>query len=253
MRGLAAMLIAALAAVALSALQTVPYVGPRTADGQPDLQGIWRVTNSAAWNIQDHSGAFGVPAGRGVVEGNEVPYQPWACARKQQNFRQRATADPATRCEAPGVPRITYMPYPFQIFQTPEYVLIVYEYGFHRRFIYINGSKHLEDVPNRMGDSRGRWEGNTLVVDSRNFTDQTWFDHAGNFHSAALRVIERYTRTSPEHITYEVTIEDPDVFTRPWKMRMLLYRHAEPDAQLLEYACYEHLIDEKGISAVTRD
>jgi hypothetical protein len=104
-----------------------------------------------------------------------------------------------------------------------------------------------------MGDSRGHWEGETLVVDTRNFTDHTWFDHAGNYHSDALRVVERFTRTGPEHITYEATIEDPNIFTRPWKMRMLLYRRAEPNAELLEYPCYEHLMYEKGISAVTPD
>lgn len=256
MRIVVALLLACTVAAAASAQQPAgakPYAAPRTADGQPDLQAIWQVLNPAAWNIQDHTGALGVPAGRGVVEGNEIPYRPDAYAKRQQNFRQRATADPVVKCRAPGVPRITYMPFPFQIVQTPEYVVMVYEYGFHRRFIYTDGSRHPADVPNLMGDSRGRWEGETLVVDSINFTDQTWFDHAGNYHSAALHVVERFTRTGPEHITYEVSIEDPDVFTRPWKMRMPLYRRAEPDAELLEYACYEHLMYEKGISAVTPD
>jgi hypothetical protein len=233
--------------------QPQAYVPSRTADGQPDLQGVWQVLNTAAWDLLDHNGRLGVPAGQGVVDGNEIPYQPWAAARKLQNYRQRATADPETRCEAPGVPRVTYMPFPLQIVQTKNATFILYEYGFHRRVIYTDGSRHPEDVPLLMGDSRGRWEGNSLVVDSANFTDKTWLDRAGNFHSAALHVIERYTRTSAEHISYEVTIEDPEVFTRPWKMRMLLYRRAEPQVQLLEYSCYEHLMYEKGISAVTPD
>ena len=86
-----------------------------------------------------------------------------------------------------------------------------------------------------MGDSRGRWEGDTLVVDVVHFTDQTWFDRAGNFHSDALHLIERYTPAGADHINYEVTIEDANTFTRPWTMRMLLYRRKEPNPRLLEY------------------
>jgi len=227
------------------------YVTPRTADGLPDLQGVWQVMNSAAWDVRDHNGALGVPAGKGVVIGGEIPYRPEAVPRQQRNYRERATADPVSSCKAPGVPRITYMPFPFQIFETPEYVLMAYEFGFHQRFIYTDGSAHLDGIPIWMGDSRGRWDGDSLVVDTRNFTGDTWFDHAGNFHSAALRVVERFTRVSHEHLDYEVTIEDPDTFTRPWQMRMLLYRRAEPDAQLLEYACWEHLMYEKGLNGTT--
>jgi hypothetical protein len=217
------------------------YTPPRTSDGQPDLQGIWQVLNTAAWDIQDHPAQLGIPAGQGVVEGNEIPYQPWALAQKQENYDSRLTADPATKCYMPGVPRITYLPYPFQILQFPDRVLILYEYIHVTRTIYTDGSPHPDGhIDFWMGDSRGHWEGDTLVVDLIHFNDQTWFDRAGNFHSAALHVIERYTRNGPDHITYDVTIEDPEVFTRPWKMSMPLYRRQEENIQLLEYECYAY-------------
>jgi hypothetical protein len=215
------------------------YAPPRTPEGHPDLQGIWQAVNTAAWDILDHQAELDVPAGRGVVEGNEIPYQPWALAKKQENLKNRATADPETKCYLPGVPRITYLPYPFQIVQTADKVTILYEYIHTTRLIYVNGTDHPRGpIEWWMGDSRGRWEGNTLVVDTVHFTDQTWFDRAGNFHSEALHVVERYTPMTPYHLNYEVTIEDPKVFTRPWKMSMPLYRRMEPNAEMLEYECY---------------
>jgi len=219
------------------------YSPPRTSDGRPDLSGIWQALNTAAWDIQDHHAQLGAPAGQGVVEGNEIPYQPWAAAKKQENLRNRLTADPDTKCYMPGVPRITYMPYPFQIFQTPNYAVILHEYLRVMRIVYTDGTPHLAGSIDSfwMGDSRGRWEDNTLVVDTIHFNDETWFDKAGNFHSEALHVIERYTLVGPDHINYEVTIEDPKVFTRPWKMSMPLYRRKEPRARILEYECYAYL------------
>jgi len=212
---------------------------PRTPDGKPDLSGFWQVMNTAAWDIQDHSAQKGVPAGQGVVEGNEIPYQPWAAAKKKENFEKRASLDPETKCYLPGVPRITYMPYPFQIVHSPNQVTILYEYVHAVRHIFMSGSPHPEGhIDWWMGDSRGRWEGDTLVVDVIHFDDRTWFDRAGNFHSDALHVVERYTPIDLDHINYEVTIEDPKVFTRPWKMSMPLYRHKERNFQLLEYECY---------------
>jgi hypothetical protein len=160
-------------------------------------------------------------------------------AKKKENFANRATADPETRCFPPGVPRLMYMPYPFQIFQTPTYLAFVHEYFHAVRHVYVNGTAHPRGpIDWWMGGSLGRWEGDTLVVDVVHFTDQTWFDRAGNFHSEALHLIERYTLISPDHINYEVTVEDPKVFTRPWKMAMILYRRKEPNAQLLEHECY---------------
>jgi len=212
---------------------------PRTADGKPDFAGIWQVLNSAAWDLQDHPARKGEPAGIGVVEGNEIPYQPWAAAQKKTNFENRATADPESRCYLPGVPRINYMPYPFQIFQTPATLTVLYEYVHAVRYIYTNGTPHPPGhIDWWMGDSRGRWEGDTLAVDVVDFNDQTWFDRAGDFHSDQLHVIERYTLTDPDHIRYEVTIEDPKVFTRPWKIGMTFYRRKEPGLRLLEYECY---------------
>jgi hypothetical protein len=211
----------------------------RTADGKPDFTGIWQVLNAASWDVQDHQAQKGVPAGMGVVEGNEIPYQPWAAARKKENFEKRATADPESKCYLPGIPRINYMPYPFQIFQTPTTITVLYEYVHAVRYIYTNGTAHPPGhIDWWMGDSRGRWEGDTLVVDVVDFNDQTWFDRAGNFHSDQLHVVERYALTDPDHINYEVTIEDPKVFTRPWKMSMNLYRRKEPGLRLLEYECY---------------
>ena len=209
---------------------------PRTPDGKPNLQGIWQVLNTASWDIQDHQARLGVPAGQGVVDGNEIPYQPAALAKKRENLAARATADPDTKGYLPGVPRIMYLPFPFQIFQTADQVAMVFEYDRGVRTIYTNGTPHPRGPINFwMGDSRGRWDGDTLVVDVIHFTDQTWFDRAGNFHSDALHLVERYTPAGPDHINYEVTIEDPNVFTRPWTMRMVLYRRKEPNVRVLEY------------------
>ena len=211
----------------------------RTPDGKPDFSGIWQTFGSAYWNIQDHSAERGIPAGRGIVEGNDIPYKPEALARKQANFANRATADPESKCYMPGVPRGIYMQYPFQIFQSPEMITMLFEYVHTVRYVYTNGSKHPDGhIDWWMGDSRAHWEGDTLVVDVVDFNEDTWLDRAGNYHSDALHVIERFTPNGPDHIDYEATIDDPKVFTRPWKIRTVLYRRKEPNVQLLEYECY---------------
>jgi hypothetical protein len=221
-------------APATGGAQTAPV--PRTPDGRPNLQGIWQVLAPAAFDIQDHSPQLGVPGGQGVVEGNEIPYQPWAIKRKQENLANRATADPEAKGFLPGVPRIMYMPFPFQIFQTPTHVAMTFEYAQGVRVVYTNGTPHpAGPIEWWLGDSRGRWDGDTLVVDVVHFTDQTWLDRAGNFHSEELHLVERYTMAGPDHINYEVTVEDPKVFTRPWKMRLVLYRRKEPNVRLLDY------------------
>src|SRR5947207_6974589 len=219
------------------------YVPAKTARGEPDLQGIWQVLNSAAWNLEDHAGATGMPAGKSVVEGGSMPYQPWALAKRNENFKNRKTADPEHHCDMPGVPRISYMPYPFQILQLGRYVVINYEYLNLTRYIYMDGTNRPgpDVIDFFMGASDGRWEGNTLMVDTTNNNDRTWFDRAGNFHSDALHAVERFTRVDPDHMAYEVTIEDPEVFTRSWKISMPLYRRVEKDAELLEYECYAYL------------
>jgi hypothetical protein len=220
------------------------YRVPRTPDGHPDLQGVWQAVNTAVWNIQDHPAELGIPAGQGVVEGNEIPYQEWALTQRDENRRNRLTADPESKCWMVGVPRITYMPYPFEIVQSRDQITILYEYVHTNRRLYLSG-QHPEGGPGEiewfMGDSRARWEGDTLVVDVIHFTPQTWFDRSGNFHSNALHVVERYTRTGPDHMLYEATIEDPKVFTRPWKMSMPLYRRVEENARVLEYECHAYL------------
>ena len=211
---------------------------PRTSDGKPNLSGIWQALNTAAWDIQDHSAREGIPAGQGVVEGNDIPYQPWAAARRRENFANRSTTDPEKKCFLPGVPRATYMPFPFQIIHTPQQVTFLYEYAHTTRIVYTNGTRHPEGAFEFwMGDSRGRWEGDTLVVDVAHQHPDTWLDRAGNFHSEALHVVERYTLVGPDHLNYDVTIEDVKVFTRPWKMSMPLYRRKDRNIQLLDFEC----------------
>ena len=216
----------------------------RTIDGKPDLQGIWQARNTAAGDLEDHGASMGIEAGRGVIvdpPDGKIPYQPWAAEKRKENFKNRATADPLGKCYLAGVPRITYLPFPFQIFQTPKFVAIAYEYDHATRTIYLDGSKHLPDIDFWMGDSRGHWDGNTLVVDVADLNEQTWLDLAGDFHSDALKLTERYTRTGPDTLQYEVTIDDPKVFTRPWKISMPLYRHTEKNFQLYEYECHDYL------------
>jgi hypothetical protein len=247
------------AAQGQSTQQFPPYQAPRTADGKPNLNGIWQSFTTANWDILAHAaqpgphpelmGAWGAgPGGQGIVEGNEIPYQPWAAAKQKENFEKRmivkVTNDPhrydtgetELQCYRTGVPRANYMPFPFQIFQTPEQILIVYEYKGAVRTIYMN-SKDEAPSDTWMGWSKGRWEGETLVVDVTGFNEYTWFDRAGNFHSDALHVVERYTPVSPYHIQYEATIEDSKVFTRPWKVSFPLYRRMEPNVQLVEFNC----------------
>lgn len=247
---------------------------PRTIDGRPDLNGVWQALNTAHYDLEAHAarpalatlpapprneppglgrattvelpapelrvlGAVGgVPAGESVVVGGAIPYQAWAAAKKRENASQWLERDPEITCFMPGVPRATYMPYPFQILQGTDQILIAYEYASATRTIHMN---EVGDSPSPtwMGWSRGHWEGDTLVVDVTRFNAETWFDRAGNFHSDALHVVERYTPVSPYHLIYEATIEDPNVFTQPWTIRMPIYRRMETDMRLLEYPCVE--------------
>ena len=218
-------------------LLTQRYTPPRTPEGQPDLQGIWQVRNTANWDIQDHAGSYRIPAGLGVVEGGEIPYQAWALAKKKQNLENRLADDPVEKCYLAGVPRTTYLPYPFQILQTPEAVVIASEYVHTWRWIPLAKVERYDGYESWMGDSRGHWDGDSLVVETLGFNDQTWFDHSGNFHTDALKVTERFTRTASDAIDYQVTIEDPKVFTRPWKMRMPIYLHNDM-TRVLENECY---------------
>lgn len=237
---------AALFASSIAPAQT--YRAPRTPDGHPDLNGIWQVLNTANWDIQAHgagpgalfqSGAQGAePPGLGVVEGDGIPYLPEAATKKKENFAHRLDLDPEVRCYLPGVPRATYMPYPFQIVQSEKYMLFAYQYAGATRNINMETAKKAP-IDSWMGWSNGHWEGETLVVDVTGLNDETWFDRAGDFHSDALHVVERYTPRSPETMLYEATIEDSKTFSRPWKMSMLLYRVQDQNAQLLEFKCVE--------------
>ena len=232
-------------AIAFAQTAGTPGTLPRTADGRPNLQGIWQVRNRASYGLQDHVARHGMPAGRGVVEGGAIPYQPWAAAQQQENFSNRATADPLASCYMPGVPRIMYMEWPFEIFQTRDHVAMTFEWQQIFRLIYTNESSPPEDLNFWMGDSRGRWEGDTLVAQVTNHNDRTWFDMAGNFHSEALKLVERYTLLDADTLRYEVTIEDPQVFTRPWRISMPLYRHKDMD-RLLEYQCQAEAEEANG-------
>ena len=237
------------------------YRAPRI-DGHPDLNGIWQVMNEANYDLEAHNakpamavqpGPFGpVPAGKvlalgavgavppsmGVVEGGQIPYKPEARKQKEENETNWLTRDPEIKCYLPGVPRATYIPQPFRIFQSASQLFIAYQYAGAVRNIYMKDPGPAP-VDSWMGQSVGHWEGDTLVVDVTGMNDSSWFDRAGNFHSDALHVVERYTRTSPEVISYEATIDDPKVFTRSWKITMPLYRRVEKNAQILDFKCVE--------------
>ncbi len=219
---------------------------PRTADGRPDLQGIWQVRNRASYNLEDHAAWYGMPPGRSVVEGGRIPYRSAAVEQRDANLRNRETADPLSQCYMPGVPRIMYMEHPFQIFQTADYIAMTFEWSLVHRLIYTNGEpQRYSGLEFWMGDSRGRWEGDTLVVDVTDHNNRTWFDMSGNFHSEAMRLVERYTMLDPDTIEYEVTIEDPEVFTQPWTIRMPIYRHKDMD-RVLEYHCQAETEEANG-------
>ena len=236
------------------------YRAPRLTGGHPDLNGLWQALVAANWDLRDHEAQPGLhpelegaydagPAGQSIIEGGEIPYQAWALQKKKENFENRgkvdvsnddnrhALGDPELKCYMPGVPRATYMPFPFRIVQgSSPYILIAYEFTTATRIIRMDW-KQEAPTPAWMGWSRGHWEGDTLVVDVTGQREESWLDRAGDFHSDALHVVERYTPASPYHLMYEATIEDPKVYTRPWKIGFPLYRRMEKNAQLLEFKC----------------
>jgi hypothetical protein len=239
-----------LMAVLMLAQRGPAYRAPRAPDGHPDLNGVWQAIGTADQDVQDHPsyggpypqiGSLGaVPADRGVVEGGVIPYKPEALAKKNANFANRWKLDPEVKCYMPGIPRATYMPFPFQIVQSANVILMSYEYASANRVI--NMGKPVEaQVDTWMGTQNGHWEGETLVVDNTGFNDLSWFDRAGDFHSDALHVVERFTRVDADHINYEATIEDPQTFTKPWKISLPLYRRVEKNAQLGEFKCVEYV------------
>ncbi len=235
---------------------------PRTVSGRPDLNGIWQALGNAHWDNEPHQaraahqiepapvvpvpppeevsiGALGaVPPGMGIVEGGEIPYLPQALATREANRASWVTLDPVVKCYLPGVPRATYMPFPFQIFQSESAFFITYEYAGADRNIYLEDPGPPQ-VDAWMGQSVGHWEGDTFVVEAQGFTGQAWLDRSGNHASYQLRVTERYTMTSPYHILYEATLEDPGTFSRPWTIRLPLYKHIEDNARIGVFKCVE--------------
>lgn len=233
------------AGAARPAQTTVPH--PARIAGHPNLNGIYEAMTTAYWNVEDHGaadtqfwqlGAIGaIPPGQSIVEGGTIPYKPAALKQRDENRKEWPKSDPEAKCYMPGIPRATYMPYPFQIVQGQKDILFVYEYASSNRLVHM-GTHTEAPVDSWMGWSNGQWDGDTLVIDVSGFNDQTWFDRAGNYHSDALKVTERYTPAG-ENLQYEATMTDPNTFTRPWKVSLPLYKHMEKNAQLLEFKCVE--------------
>jgi len=241
------MLLIAGAAV-LGAQTPAPYRAPRTPDGKPNFNGIWQSNNEANWNIEAHSadtwrvsvlGAVdATPPGAGIVVDGPIPYLPAAAAKRKENFDNRLKNDPEIKCYLPGVPRAMYQNMPFQIIQGPEFIAIAFQFAGALRTIYMKPTPGPAD--SWMGWSNGKWEGETLVIDTKDFNGLAWFDRVGNFASDKLHVIERITAIDKDHLNYEATIEDPATFSRPWKISFPLYRRIEPNARLLEFKCVEY-------------
>ena len=241
-----------LVTVAAALLLTLPVAAgpltqiPKAADGHPDLSGVWQAMNTAHWNLEPHTSAypvvvelgaqFAVPPGLGVVDGGTIPYLPAARAERDKHFANRLADDPEGKCYLGGVPRSTYMPYPFQIFQNKRDVIMVYQYATGFRRIFVDGK---DEAPLNawMGWSNAHWEGDTFVVEVTGLNGQTWLDRAGNYFSDNAKVVERYTPMGPNHMRYEATIEDPTVFSRPWTIRMPLYRVVDDNYRMLEFKC----------------
>jgi hypothetical protein len=213
---------------------------PRSPNGKPDFSGIWQTTSAADYDLEPHSGRKDAPPGVGIVEGGVIPYTPDALATKQKNFADRLKQDPRLKCWTLGTPRGIYYPEPFQIFQRAQDVTVFFEFGHSVRTIHTDGTLHPVDRHQEfwLGDSRGHWEGDTLVVDVTDFNDQTWLSRAGDFHDEALHVVERWTLIDANTIDYKATLEDPTVFSKPWNIEVFLYRHREPKFELIENYCY---------------
>ncbi len=219
----------------------------RRADGSPDISGIWQSLNNANWNLEaqvaeqgplETLGAIGaVPPGQSVVTGLTIPYLQDALRERQQNYINRRTENPEANCFMPGIPRATYIPQPFQIFQTDTDIMMVYQFAGAVRTIYMDN--HMEaPIDSWMGWSNGHWEGQTLVVEVSGL-NANWLDRSGNYYTSAAKITERYTPLSPYHLHYEASIEDPAVFEEAWTIEMPLYRRMEEGARLFEFKCPE--------------
>jgi hypothetical protein len=251
---LAALLISAVPVLAQAPAKPNPFAKPapakpgpfkRLPSGKPDLQGYWQTrVFFTAFDLEAHEKAtFEVPAGPGVIvdpPDGKIPYQPWAMEKKKDMVANHRYEDPQAHCTLSGVPRQIYTPFGFQILQPKDHVLMLFE-AFHAyRIIPLNGGPHVPAAIKLFeGDSRGRWEGDTLVIDVTNQQERTWFDMEANFHSDAIHVVERLTPVNGDTILYEATIEDPKVLTRPFKIAFELGRNLEEGYEQIEYACVE--------------
>jgi hypothetical protein len=222
---------------------------PRTADGKPNMNGIWQTFAGANWNLEDHGASAGpffqegavgaIPAGQSVVEGGgDIPYTPAALVKRNDNARNRLTLDPEVKCYMPGIPRANYMPYPFQIVQSPANILFAYEYASANRVVNM-GKPTEAPVDSWMGWSNGKWEGDTLVVDVTGLNGNAWLDRAGNYTTDSTHIVERFNLLDADHMNYEATIEDAKLYSKPWKIQLTLYKHMEKNFQLLEFKCVE--------------
>lgn len=248
-RAMLAIAVGLTATAALTAsAQTAPAARPARIAGQPNINGIWQAMNSANWNLEAHSAEAlqgfwqlgslaAIPAGQSVIDGDgKIPYLPEALAKRDANRAGWPKADPETNCYLPGIPRATYMPFPFQIVQGGGDILFVYSYASANRLVNM-GEPIEPPVDTWMGQSNGRWDGDSLVVETTGFNGMTWLDRSGNHHGSTLKVTERFTPVSENHLQYSATLEDPSTYSRPWTLSMPLYRHIEPQAQILEFKC----------------
>ncbi|WP_229007742.1 MULTISPECIES: hypothetical protein [unclassified Methylophilus] len=228
----------ALILVVASTLTSQAYAAeklPRLANGKPDFSGIWQTTSAADYDLEPHSNRKDAPPSAGNVEGNLIPYLPKALEQRKKNFEARATDDPALKGYTLGAVRGVYYPEPFQIFQRANDLFVVHQFGHSVRTIYTNGTDHpLEPNDWWLGDSRAKWEGDTLVVDVKHFNGKTWLDRSGNFHSDALHVVEKWKYLDANTIEYKATLEDENVYSKPWTLSVILYRHREKNFQLIE-------------------
>ncbi len=225
---------------------------PRTADGKPDLTGVWQSGSTARGSWEEANSGNGIggngknPNAPAILSSSDrpaaaekAPYQPWAAQKVLESYKIRGIDDPAAQCLPPGIPRTSTLGlFPTQIVQTPKQIIFLYEYMHEYRVVPLN-AKHPDDIqPTYMGDSVAHWEGDTLVVDVTGFNDRTWLIGTGTFHSEDLHVTERYTRVDKDQINYDNTMEDPKILTKPWVIHTnLMLREG---TRLQEYVCAEN-------------
>jgi hypothetical protein len=242
--------------------QQQSYEPPRLSSGKPNFSGVWQVLNSANFNLEARPaqaamlmregpvvpvpakevvalGAIGaVPASIGVVDEGKIPYQSAALKQRQQNRADWLEKSPEIKCYLPGIPRATYMPYPFQILHNDDALFFSYEYAGAVRDVHLSNPGPAP-IDSWMGQSWAEWDGDTLVIHTDGFNGQTWLDRAGNFHSDLLKVTERFTRTSDYTTHYQAKLEDESVYTKPWSISMELYKRVGVDDRIMQFNCVE--------------